>query len=114
MKRLVLFALLLGSIGGILQDLPLLVSWFFFPQGRGIYLTAIGFFAERVLFVTPICMTKWTAERSPQLLKRAALIGIISGVIIAAFILLLFFLRFGLKSMVVSVPLLGLSVGFIC
>jgi hypothetical protein len=93
MTKLVIYAALLGSIGGILKSLCLVISSIFYPQGRDIYATFIGLYISQTLFVTSICLAKGLAEQSAFVLKRGALIGIVTGVLATSISLSVLFFR---------------------
>ena len=93
MTKLVIYAALLASVGGILKSPPLSIKWILDPQGQNVYLTIIGLYISQVLFITSICLTKGLAERSVSFLKRGAVIGIVSGILATSISLSIIFFR---------------------
>lgn len=88
MKNLVLYAALLGLIGGVSKSLCIAVGWILYPQGGDISTTIAGLYLSQGLFFTSICMTKGAAEHSTSLLRRGALIGLLSGILATSAIVL--------------------------
>ena len=118
MKRLILCALFLGAVGGLLSDLLLVFGWFFYPEGRNFFTNTVFFFADRLLFMTPICMTIGTAKRSSEQVRQGLLVGAISA--IAASTITLFsimrlrensFFHPWFNHIFISTALLGVSAG---
>lgn len=121
MKRLILCSLFLGAVGGLLSDLLVVFGWFFYPEGRHFFTNTVFFFADRLLFMTPICMTRGMAKRSRELLRQGSLVGVISA-ITASTITLFSILRLRENSffhpwfnhIFISTALLGVSAGVLC
>lgn len=93
----------------------------FYPEGRDFFTNTVFFFADRLLFMTPICMTIGTAKRSPELLRQGSLVGAISA--ITAGIITLFanlrlrgnsFFHPWFNHIFISTALLGVSAGVLC